>query len=187
MKTQQKFSAKVVLGIALFGWMASANSFAQTPTPPPLNDAQILGVVNATNNGLVVQANLVATRAVRDTLRTYAQKQIAEDSTSNNQIVSITQANNAPIQSTVYSTAFTVESKAAVLVLTPMSGNSFDSIYVNTQIKLQQEAIATLDKLLIPSATAANVKAFLIQNRAMVTAHLVEAQTILQAIRLTQY
>ncbi len=70
------------------------------------------------------------------------------------------------------------DAQVATRTLRAETGADFDKDYVDTQVREHQATLDTLDQKLIVNATSPDLKAYLVEVRAAVAAHLQHAQEL---------
>ena len=174
-------AAVVVLGLS-----ACAALHAQTAVRQPnsaaspraaaadeLGQRQALGVLSAINQAEINAGQLALSRAQQAATRQYAQTMVKEHS-DNQQKLAAWQPDttSAPAQ------AKAVEAQAEAAALARQQGAAFDAAYLQAMVADHRKALDTLDRVILPAASSADVRAFLKETRGHVANHLAQAQRL---------
>jgi putative membrane protein len=176
----------VVLGLVVAGALNAQSA----PSPRPaertsthattgatpsgeLRQRQALGVLAAINQAEVNAAQLALARGQNSATRQYAQTMIQEH-TQNQRALEAWQPDkrSAPAQ------AKAAEAQAEAATLARQQGAAFDAAYLSAMVTDHRKALDTLDTLIIPAATQADLRTFLKETRAHVADHLARAERL---------
>ncbi|MEO7058001.1 MAG: DUF4142 domain-containing protein [Caldimonas sp.] len=153
--------------------LAAGVAHAQSP-----NDAQIAAIVVTANQVDIDAGQLAEKKAARADVKAFAKQMVTDHSGVNKQAVAlvtklkVTPEDNATAQSLKSGGADNVKG------LEKLSGAAFDSAYVAHEVAYHQQVIDAIDKVLIPSAQNAELKALLVAVRPAFVAHLDHAKAL---------
>ncbi len=151
--------------------LAAGAAHAQAP-----NDAQIAAIVVTANQVDIDAGRLAEKKATRADVKAFAKQMVTDHSGVNKQAVAlvtklkVTPEDNATAQSLKAGGADNVKH------LETMSGAAFDNAYVAHEVAYHEQVIDAIDKVLIPSAQNADLKALLVAVRPAFVAHLDHAK-----------
>ncbi|MBB4607221.1 putative membrane protein [Xanthomonas arboricola] len=154
------------------GMPATAQQQAGTNSPSA-KEREALGTLSAINTSEIGAANLALQKQVQGGLRDYAMQMVKEH-TDNNQKL----AKWSPDLSAAAAKAQMSKAKTELAVLQKLDGKAFEAAYVTAMVKDHTDALAALDKQLIPVAKTARVLAHLQTTRSHVAEHLAAAKTL---------
>jgi putative membrane protein len=165
----------------------SADPIAVEPAPAidpaqrePLTDAQILYITDTINSGEVDQATVAKQKAKSPAVKKFANQMIAQHKQAKQQ--GQTLAKQTKLDPTDSASAAEAARKGTQTLdsLRAADPESFDRVYMESQVTQHQDVLDDLDKHLIPSASNAKLKAELQKSRTMVDSHLTQAKKIQQ-------
>lgn len=154
------------------GMPATAQQQAGTNSPSA-KEREALGTLSAINTSEIGAANLALQKQVQGGVRDYAMQMVKEH-TDNNQKL----AKWSPDLSAAAAKAQMSKGKTELAVLQKLDGKAFEAAYVTAMVKDHTDALAALDKQLIPAAKTAQVLAHLQTTRSHVAEHLAAAKTL---------
>jgi putative membrane protein len=143
-----------------------------------LTDGEIAKITEVVNSGEIKQAQLAKTKASSPKVKQFATHMISAHSKAKQDGAKlIKQEKLVPEESSV---ATEIENGATQTLEALKSGDkaSFDRRYIDAQVEQHQKVLDMLDKQLIPSAKAPELKAELEKSRGMVEKHLEEAKEL---------
>ena len=148
-----------------------------------ISDAQILTVLHTANMGEISQGQIALQKAQRADVRNFAQRMVTEH-TDNDQKgkVLLTSANMAP-QNNHLSMKLQKDSDDVLMKLNKASAKDFDKTYMESQVKVHEMVLETIDKKLIPNAQHPDLRNHLTMTRAAVAMHLQMAEQIEDSIK----
>jgi len=147
-----------------------------------LSDAQVLRVLATANQGEVAVGQLALAGAAVPSVKTFAQTMVTEHSAANVQVLGLVASKHLAPEASPVSEMLDREATEMLAALSQTPTAMFDRAYMEGQVTMHQEVLALLDDQLIPSASDADLKALLATLRMAVATHLVNAQTILEAL-----
>ena len=143
-----------------------------------VNDAQIASIVVTANQVDIDAGKLAASRATSDAVKKFAQQMVTDHTAVNKQAVDlatrlkVTPADNPTSQSLKQGGEKNLAS------LKGLSGAAFDKAYIANEVAYHQQVLDALDKVLIPGASNAELKALLVKVRPAFVAHLEHAKQV---------
>ena len=140
---------------------------------PSANEREALGTLSAINTSEIDAANLALQKQVQGGVRDYA-VQMVKEHTDNNQKL----AKWSPDLSAAAAKAQMSKGKTELEVVQKLEGKAFEAAYVSAMVEDHTDALAALDKQLIPAAKTAQVLAHLQTTRSHVAEHLAAAKTL---------
>jgi putative membrane protein len=146
-------------------------SFAQG-----INDAQIASIVVTANQVDIDAGKLATTRAIDPSVRAFAQQMVSDHTNVNKLAVELATRLKVVPQDNATSQSLKADGEKNLSSLAALSGASFDSAYVDREVAYHQQVIDALDKILIPGAQNAELKALLVKVRPAFVAHLSHAK-----------
>ena len=149
-----------------------------------LNDAQILAITNAANEGEIDQAK-IALRTPRQGSPgevAFAQMMVDQHGQAQRQSQQLATSAGITAESTAASTQLQSDSQNSLASLTGLNGSDFDKAYIDLQVKEHKDVLDTIDSKLLPAARNDELKKQLTEVRAKVADHLQRAQNIQQSL-----
>ncbi|HEX3851149.1 MAG TPA: DUF4142 domain-containing protein [Polyangiaceae bacterium] len=157
---------------------ASSEAGAGGAAQIALSDAQIVKVVTTLNQGEIAAAQVAEPAAQASAVKNFAQLMITDHTAANGQTFALVSAKHIAPQQSDLSDQLDSESAALLVTLSQTTAANIDSVYIDSQIQMHQEALGLFDNTLLPDATDADLKTLLTSMRATVATHLTDAQTI---------
>ncbi len=143
-----------------------------------LTDGQILEVVHAANAAEIEQAHLALRRSKNAHVRQYAEMMVRDHTQSENKGMIVAKKANLKRDASGMSETLTGSADGTTRTLDTESPTDFDKDYVDAQVQEHQTVLDTIDQKLLDNAQDGNVKAYLINVRAAVAAHLQHAEDL---------
>jgi putative membrane protein len=159
--------------LALVAWLHATAMFAQN-----VNDAQIASIVVTANQVDIDAGKLAASRASSDAIKKFGQQMVTDHTSVNKSAVDLATRLKVTPQDNPTSQALKAGGEKNVATLQKLSGAAFDKAYIDNEVAYHQQVIDALDKVLIPSATNAELKALLVKVRPAFVAHLEHAKKL---------
>jgi putative membrane protein len=167
--------ASAVFVSALFLFAAGAS--AQTVT-----DAQIAAIV-VTANQVDVDAGKLAAATTRNAeIRKFAQLMVDDHTGVNTQAVALVTRLKVTPEDSDTSRSLKTDGEKHIASLKTLKGAAFDKAYVDHEVAYHQAVLDALDKILIPGATNAELKALLVKVRPAFIAHLEHARHLASSL-----
>lgn len=155
--------------------LAAALSFqAQADTAP--NDAQIAAIVVTANQVDVDAGKLAAGKTQSATVKAFAQQMVTDHSGVNKMAVDLVTKLKVKPQDNPTAQSLQKGGDDNLAKLRTLSGAAFDKAYVDQEVTYHVAVLDALDKVLIPSASNAELKALLVKVRPAIDAHLQHAK-----------
>ena len=153
---------------------ASDGSAAETSPAASggLTDANIAAIVVAANNADILYADLALAKSLDADIRAFA-TMVKKDHESVNEaaVALVTRLKVTPVDNEA---SFDLRDDAETKRLTfrELEGFAFDSAYSANEVSYHRTVLGTIDRVLIPGARNAELRALLVQVRPAVAAHL---------------
>jgi putative membrane protein len=147
-------------------------------TVTTMNDAQILEVIHAANEGEIAQARLAQQRATDPRVQRFAAMMIADHTDADQQVSELASKDGLVMSVSAASGAIQTSGAQAGDDLLGKTGAAFDAAYVETQINEHQALLDTIDRTLTTNATKDDVRGLLHTVRARVAEHLEHAKRV---------
>ena len=141
-----------------------------------LDDAEILAVVRTVNSSEVAAAELATERAAAGETRQFAQQVMEQHSKGNQQVATL--ASTIPPRDNALSMSLREQAAADIEKLEEHSGEEFDRAYVETQARMHQQVLDTIDEQLLPAAEDQQLRMLLQTTRDQIAMHLEHAQQL---------
>lgn len=137
-----------------------------------LTDANIAAIVVAANNADILYADLALAKSLDADIRAFA-TMVKKDHESVNEaaVALVTRLKVTPVDNEA---SFDLRDDAETKRLTfrELEGFAFDSAYSANEVSYHRTVLGTIDRVLIPGARNAELRALLVQVRPAVAAHL---------------
>lgn len=141
-----------------------------------MTDAEILGVLSEVNHGEVSAAKLAAERSSTPGVDEFAQHMIHAHSEAQGKVLAVDSLE--PDTSGGLSRSLQQQAEGELAKLQGLQGAEFDRAYADSQAKMHQQVLDTIDSKLLPQATKPEVKTLLETLRPQVAEHLAQAQQL---------
>ena len=165
-----KASAIVVAGVLSFTF---ASVSAQS-----VNDAQIASIVLTANQVDIDAGKLAESRATNDEVKAFARLMVTDHTAVNKSATDLAGKLKVTPQDNPTSESLKSGGDKNLARLRTLTGTAFDKAYVDQEVAYHQQVIDALDKILIPGAANAELKALLIKVRPAFVAHLEHAKRL---------
>ncbi len=146
-----------------------------------ITDAQIASIVVTANQVDIDAGTLAHARSRTDAVKTFAQLMVTDHTGVNKSAVDLVTRLEVTPQDNPTSQSLKAGGEKHLALLKTLEGAAFDKAYVDHEVAYHQQVIDALDKVLIPGATNAELKALLVKVHPAFVAHLEHAKH-LQAI-----
>ncbi len=143
-----------------------------------LNDGQILAVASVANSGEVEMAELARKNASHADVKQFAAMMMTHHRDAMSKGRTVQDKAKVQIEENDVSTTIKNENQQAMSTLRSQSGQEFDRMYINSQVKMHKDVLDTIDTKLMPNASSADVKTHLTEMRKNVASHLAKAEGI---------
>ena len=173
-----KLSAVVTLALT------SALAFVSTPaSAQAINDAQIASIVVTANQVDVDAGKFAAARTKNDAVRKFAELMVTDHTGVNKSAVDLATRLKVTPQDNPTSQALKTGGEKNIATLKTLSGAAFDKAYVDHEVAYHQQVLDAVDKVLIPGASNAELKALLVKVRPAFVAHLEHAKHVQASLK----
>ena len=143
-----------------------------------VNDAQIASIVVTANQVDIDAGTLASTMAKRADVKKFGALMVTDHTGVNKAAVDL--ATKLQVTPEDNPTSQSLKSAGAENVshLKTLKGDAFDKAYIDHEVAYHQQVIDALDKVLIPNASNAELKALLVKTRPAFVAHLEHAKQV---------
>ena len=141
-----------------------------------ITDAQIASIVLTANQVDVDAGKLAVEKASRDGVRTFGQLMVSDHMGVNKAAVDLATRLKVTPADNPTSQALKDGGAKNLAKLRALDGAAFDKAYIDHEVAYHQQVLDALDKVLIPGATNAELKALLVKVRPAFVAHLEHAK-----------
>ena len=157
-------SSFILGGLAI---VTPATLFAQQP-----NDAQIAAIVVTANQVDIDAGKLAESKATDPQVKAFGSQMVTDHTGVNKQATELVM--KLGVKPEDNATAQSLKSGGAdnVKALSALSGAAFDKAYVDHEVAYHQQVLDAVDRMLIPNAKNADLKALLVKVRPAFVAHL---------------
>ena len=143
-----------------------------------VTDAQIAAIVVTANQVDIDAGKLGEARASRAAVRAFAKLMITDHTAVNKLAVELAKKLQLTPEANATSRSLQEGGETHRARLTALEGAAFDRAYVEQEVVYHQQVLDALDKVLIPGATNAELKALLVKVRPAFAAHLEHAKNL---------
>ena len=147
--------------------------FAQSP-----NDAQIASIVVTANQVDIDAGKLAASKTSNADVKTFAQQMVTDHTGVNKQATELVTRLKVTPEDNATSQSLKSGGDTNLATLKGLSGAAFDKAYIDHEVAYHQQVLDAVDKVLIPSASNADLKALLVKVRPAFVAHLEHAKHV---------
>jgi putative membrane protein len=151
----------------------AAKAWAAGPTDP-----QIASIVVTANQVDIDAGQLAAKRSHTKDVQDFAQRMITDHTGVNKSAVELVTRLNVTPEDNATSQSLKAGGEANLKNLKALKGAAFDKAYVDHEVAYHEQVLDALDKVLIPNASNAELKALLVKVRPAFVAHLEHAKRI---------
>jgi putative membrane protein len=164
---------KMWLFAAAVALVPASTALAQSP-----NDAQIASIVVTANQVDIDAGKLAASKTSNADVKTFAQQMVTDHTGVNKQATELVTRLKVTPEDNATSQSLKSGGDANLATLKGLSGAAFDKAYVDHEVAYHQAVLDAVDKVLIPSASNADLKALLVKVRPAFVAHLEHAKHV---------
>ena len=150
---------------------ASGAAFAQAP-----NDAQIAHIVVTANQVDIDAGKLAQKQAKGAEVKAFGKQMVTDHSAVNKQAVALVTKLKVKPEDNATSQSLKSGGDANVKKLKGLKGAAFDKAYVDQEVTYHQTVLDAIDKVLIPNAQNAELKALIVKVRPAIDGHLQHAK-----------
>jgi putative membrane protein len=151
----------------------SAAAFAQGP-----NDAQIAAIVVTANQVDIDAGTLAASRTTSPDVKRFAQLMVTDHTGVNKAASDLVTKLKVTPEPNDTSKSLQKGGNENLAHLKSLKGGAFDKAYVDHEVAYHQQVLDAVDKVLIPNAQNAELKALLVKVRPAFVAHLEHAKML---------
>jgi len=163
-----------LLSVFVMGVLAaSVAAAAEGPT-----DAQIAAIVVTANQVDIDAGQLAATKAHAQDVKDFGNRMVVDHTGVNKSAVDLVTRLKVTPEDNPTSQSLKAGGEVNLSALKPLSGVAFDRAYVDHEVVYHQQVLDAVDKVLIPNAHNAELKALLIKVRPAFVDHLAHAKQI---------
>jgi len=150
-----------------------------TPTPAAtVSDAQIVGVLEAANQGEIDQAKVAQKSGKAKPVKDFAKMMIGEHGKVLKEVKALSaKAKLKPADSDA-KTALVTAKDQGLTRLKALKGSEFDKAYATEQVTMHQGLLDTIDSTLMPNAQHPELKAMIEKIRPSIASHLDQAKAL---------
>jgi putative membrane protein len=144
----------------------------------PVNDAQIASIVVTANQVDIDAGKLAAERASKPEVKKFGELMVTDHTGVNKAAVELVTKLKVTPQDNPTSQSLKAGGDKNLANLKTLKGAAFDKAYVDQEVAYHQSVIDAVDKVLIPGASNAELKALLVKVRPAFVAHLEHAKKL---------
>jgi putative membrane protein len=148
-------------------------AIAQGPSDP-----QIAGIVVTANQIDIEAGKLARANSKTKEVQDFAQQMITDHTAVNKQAAALAQKLGVKPEDSDTSKSLKQAAAGATKKLKGLKGAQFDQAYIDHEVAYHQQVLDAIDKVLIPSAQNAELKALIIKVRPAIATHLEHAKHI---------
>ena len=152
---------------------ASGAAFAQAP-----NDAQIAHIVVTANQVDIDAGKLAQKKAKRADVKAFGKQMVTDHTAVNKQAVALAKKLKVTPEDNPTSQSLKAGGDANVKKLKTLKGDAFDKAYVDQEVTYHEAVLDAIDKVLIPNAKNAELKALIEKVRPAIDGHLQHAKMV---------
>ena len=150
-----------------------------------ITDPQIAAIVVTANQVDVDAGKLAAEKATAPGVRKFGQLMATDHTGVNKAAVDLAAKLKVTPEPSATSKAIKDAGDRNLAKLRTLSGSAFDKAYIDNEVAYHQQVLDALDKVLIPGASNAELKALLVKVRPAFVAHLEAAKREQKALTVT--
>ena len=158
--------------------IAAALAVPATAGAQAVNDAQIASIVVTANQVDIDAGKLAAERASRPEVRKFGELMVTDHTGVNKAAVELVTKLNVTPQDNPTSQSLKAGGDKNIANLKTLKGTAFDKAYVDQEVAYHTAVLDAVDKVLIPNASNAELKALLVKVRPAFVAHLEHARKV---------
>jgi putative membrane protein len=162
-----------MIGFAMAMSLGLAATAAQGPTDP-----QIAAIVVTANQVDIDAGKLAASKSHTKDIREFAQRMITDHTGVNKSAVDLVTKLKVTPEDNPTSQSLKSGGEENLKNLKTLKGAAFDKAYIDHEVAYHEQVLNAVDKVLIPNAANAELKALLVQVRPAFVAHLEHAKRI---------
>jgi putative membrane protein len=164
-----------MIGVAMAMSLGLAATAAQAEGP---TDPQIAAIVVTANQVDIDAGKLALSKSHTKEIREFAQRMITDHTGVNKSAVDLVTKLKVTPEDNTTSQSLKSGGEENLKNLKTLKGAAFDKSYIDHEVAYHEQVLNAVDKVLIPNATNAELKALLVQVRPAFVAHLEHAKRI---------
>ena len=164
-----------MIGFAMAMSLGLAATAAQAEGP---TDPQIAAIVVTANQVDIDAGKLAASTSQTKDIREFAQRMITDHTGVNKSAVDLVTKLKVTPEDNPTSQSLKTGGAENLKNLKSLKGAAFDRAYIDHEVAYHEQVLSAVDKVLIPNASNAELKALLVQVRPAFVAHLEHAKRI---------
>jgi putative membrane protein len=158
--------------------IAAALAVPATAGAQAVNDAQIASIVVTANQVDIDAGKLAAERASKPEVKKFGDLMVTDHTGVNKAAVELVTKLKVTLQDNPTSQSLKAGGEKNLANLKTLKGAAFDKAYVDQEVAYHAAVIDAVDKVLIPGASNAELKALLVKVRPAFVAHLEHAKQV---------
>jgi putative membrane protein len=143
-----------------------------------INDAQIAAIVVTANQVDIDAGKLAAATSTNAEVKKFGELMVTDHTAVNKSAVELVTKLGVTPEDNPTAQSLAAGGKANLARLGELEGAAFDKAYVAHEVEYHQQVLDAVDKVLIPGATNAELKALLVKVRPAFVAHLEHAKKV---------
>jgi len=171
---------KMWLFAAAVALVPASTALAQSP-----NDAQIASIVVTANQVDIDAGKLATSKASKPDVKAFAQQMVTDHTGVNKQATELVTRLKVTPEDNATSQSLKSGGDTNLATLKGLSGAAFDKAYIDHEVAYHQQVLDAVDKVLIPSASNADLKALLVKVRPAFVTHLEHAKHVQASLKKT--
>ena len=148
-----------------------------------LNDAQIASIVVTANQVDIDAGKLAASRATNADVKKFGEQMVTDHTGVNKSAVDLVTKLKVTPEDNPTSQSLKAGGEKNLANLKTLKGAAFDKAYIDNEVAYHQQVLDAVDKVLIPSAQNAELKALLVKVRPAFVAHLEHAKQLQSTLK----
>jgi putative membrane protein len=173
----------IAVTIATVALAALTTVHAETaPATAPPNDAQIAQIVVTADSVDVDYGNLAVKKTKNAEVKAFAETMIRDHSAVNAKAAALAKKLGMAPEASDTSKSLQSNGEKEMAKLQTMHGAEFDKAYIDNEVAYHESVIGALDKVLLPNAQNAELKALLESGKPIFESHLEHAKTLQKSL-----
>ena len=182
---RQKPSMRNILAVTITTAALATLTALQAETAPataPPNDAQIAQIVVTADSVDVDYGNLAVKKTKNAEVKAFAETMIRDHSAVNAKAAALAKKLGMTPEASDTSKSLQSNGEKETAKLKAMHGAEFDKAYIDNEVAYHESVIGALDKVLLPNAQNAELKALLETGKPIFESHLEHAKTLQKSL-----
>ena len=178
--------------LSLAAALACGGGRAPAPVAPPpapaaarftrVPDANTAAILLTSHNADLAAARIATTRARHRDVKLLARNLVTDHSSMSATLSRLVDDIDLTPREDDVSRLLRDQSAARRDTLRTLSGQAFDSAYVESEVRFHQEVLVAIDRVFLPSVRSARLREYLTMMRPTISAHLALAEQVRDAI-----